>query len=51
LIGGLSHLNLAGGKMKLIGVSPGIHQILQVGNLEKVLEIHPDERSALAAFG
>ena len=50
LVGALSRLRIAGGSMKLTGVSPPIFQILHVANLEKVLEILPDEAAALAAF-
>lgn len=50
LIGALSRLRIVGGGMKLTGVSPAIFQILHVANLEKVLEILPDEATALEKF-
>jgi len=50
LVGALSRLRIAGGGMKLTGVSPAIFQILHVANLEKVLEILPDEATALEKF-
>jgi len=50
LVGALSRLRIAGGGLKLTGVSPAIFKILHVANLEKVLEILPDETTALAAF-
>lgn len=51
LVAALSRLRSAGGDLKLTGVSPAIFQILHVGNLDQVLEVVPDEATALKKFG
>jgi len=40
----------AGGKLKLCGICPNIYEVFAITKLNKVFEIHPTERAALAAF-
>ncbi len=40
-----------GGHLKLVEVSPRVHDLLQITKLHLVLEIEPDEATALKAFG
>jgi anti-anti-sigma factor len=45
-----SALNAAGGKLKIVGASNTVMQAFKVTRLDRVLELHPDEKSALAAL-
>lgn len=40
-----------GGHLKLVSVSPRVHDLLEMTKLHLVLEIEPDEAAALKAFG
>jgi len=45
-----SAVNAAGGKLKIVGASNTVMQAFKVTRLDRVLELHPDEKSALAAL-
>ncbi|HEY0701212.1 MAG TPA: STAS domain-containing protein [Candidatus Acidoferrales bacterium] len=40
----------ASGRLKIVKPSAKVHEMLQMTMLHKVLEVHPDEASAIAAF-
>ena len=43
-------LGRQGGEMKMTGLSPKVQELLETTRLNKVLEIHKDEGSALQSF-
>lgn len=45
-----SAVNAAGGRMKIVGATDTVMQAFKVTRLDRVLELHPDEASALSAL-
>ena len=43
-------LKAAGGKMRLCGLKPEIHEVFVITKLTKVFDIKPDENEALNGF-
>ena len=50
LIRVMTSLRSRGGQLKLCGLPEKVWRVLRAANLDKVLEIHPDEAAALASF-
>ncbi len=50
LMGGFSKLSRVGGHLKLTGVAKEVSYLFHVANLDRVLEIFPDEAAALESF-
>jgi len=45
-----SAVSAAGGKLKVVGASNTVMQAFKVTRLDRVLDLHPDEKSALASL-
>jgi anti-anti-sigma factor len=46
-----TQLRKANGHLKIARPSPKVHEMLEITMLHKVLDVHPDEESAVRAFG
>lgn len=46
-----SALNAAGGRLKIVAASETVMQAFKVTRLDRVLELYPDEASALSSLG
>lgn len=50
LVSSYAAVHRAGGELKLSNLTPRVHDLVQLTRLHTIVDVHPDEASALRAF-